>query len=48
MGINSRVSEAEEQLREMEDRLMEITGAEHSEENRIKTGQSTFSINVHI
>ncbi|CAI9149042.1 unnamed protein product [Rangifer tarandus platyrhynchus] len=47
VGINSRVSEAE-QLHELEDRLVEITEAKHNKGKRIKTGQSTFSINLLI
>ena len=35
-GINSRISEAEEQLRDLEDRMVEITATKQNIEKRMK------------
>ena len=35
-GINSRIIEAEEQISELEDRMVEITAAEQNKEKRMK------------
>ena len=35
-GINSRIIEAEEQINDLEDRMVEITAAEQDIEERIK------------
>ena len=35
-GINSRITEAEEQISDLEDKTVEITAAEQSKEKRIK------------
>ena len=36
-GINSRITEAEEQVSELEDKMVEITAAEHNTGKRMKT-----------
>ena len=36
MGINSRKTEAEKQISELEDRMMEITAEEKNKEKRMK------------
>ena len=35
-GINSRIAEAEEQINDLEDRMLEITAAEQKIEKRVK------------
>ena len=35
-GINSRITEAEEQINDMEDRMVEITATEQNREKRMK------------
>ena len=35
-GINNRITEAEEQMNELEDRMVEITAAEQNTEKRMK------------
>ena len=35
-GINSRITEAEERISELEDRMVEITATEQNKEKRIK------------
>ena len=35
-GINSRITEAEEQIRELEDKIVEITAEEQNKEKRMK------------
>ena len=35
-GINSRITEAEEQISDLEDKIVEITTAEHNKEKRMK------------
>ena len=39
-GINSRITEAEEQISELEDRMMEINAKEQLKENRIRCVKS--------
>ena len=38
-GINSRITEAEEQIRDLEDRMVEFTAAEHNKEKRMKRNE---------
>ena len=40
-GINSRVTEAEEQTSDPEDRMVEITAPEQNIEKRMKTNKQT-------
>ena len=35
-GINSRITEAEERISDLEDKIVEITTAEHNKEKRVK------------
>ena len=35
-GINSRITEAEERISDLEDRMVEITATEQNKEKRIK------------
>ena len=35
-GINSRITEAEEQISDLEDRMLEFTAAEQKKEERMK------------
>ena len=35
-GINSRITEAEQQVSDLEDKILEITAAEHNKEKRMK------------
>ena len=35
-GINSRITEAEEQINDLEDKIVEITTAEQNKEKRMK------------
>ena len=35
-GINSRITEAEERIRDLEDRMVEFTAAEQNKEKRLK------------
>ena len=35
-GINNRITEAEERIRDMEDKIVEITTTEHNKEKRMK------------
>ena len=35
-GINSRITEAEKRISELEDRMVEITAAEHNKQKRMK------------
>ena len=39
-GINSRISEAEEQISELEDKMVEITYEEQNKVKRVKTEDS--------
>ena len=41
-GINSRITEAEEQIRELEDKIVEITTAEQNKEKRIKRTEDSL------
>ena len=41
-GINSRINEAEEQISELEDRLVEITAAEQNKEKRMKRKEDSL------
>ena len=41
-GINSRINEAEEQISELEDRLVEITAAEQNKEKRMKRNEDSL------
>ena len=36
-GINNRITEAEEQVSELEDKMVEITAKEQNKEKRMKT-----------
>ena len=36
LGVNSRISEAEEQISELEGRMVEITATEQNKEKRMK------------
>ena len=38
-GIHSRVTEAEEQINDLEDRMVEITATEQNIEKRMKTNE---------
>ena len=41
-GINSRISEAEEQMSELKDKTVEITSEEQSKVNRVRRTEDTF------
>ena len=41
-GTNSRITEAEEWVSELEDRMMEITAAEQNKEKRIKRNKDSL------
>ena len=41
-GINSRITEAEERISDLEDRMVEFTAAEHNKEKRIKTNEDSL------
>ena len=41
-GINSRITEAEEQTRYLEDRMVEITAMEQNKEKRIKRNENNL------
>ena len=41
-GINSRISEAEEQISDLEDRMVEFTAAEQNKEKRMKRNEDTL------
>ena len=41
-GINSRVTEAEEWISEMEDRIVEITATEQNKEKRMKRNEDNL------
>ena len=38
-GINSKITDAEEQISDLEDRMVEITATEQNKENRMKRKQ---------
>ena len=40
--INSRINEAEEQISELEDRMVEITAAEQNKEKRMKRNEDSL------
>ena len=40
--INSRVTEAEEQISDLEDRMVEVTAAEQNKEKRMKTNEDSL------
>ena len=41
-GINSRITEAEEQISELEDRIVEITAVEQNKKKRIKRNEDNL------
>ena len=41
-GINSGISEAEEQISELEDRMVEITAVEQNKEKRMKRNEDSL------
>ena len=41
-GINSRVTEAEEQISDLEDRMVEFNGAEQNKEKRMKRNEDSL------
>ena len=41
-GINSRIIEAEEQISDLEDRMVEITAAEQNTEKRMKRNEDNL------
>ena len=41
-GINSRITEAEEQISDLEDRMVEITAAEENKEKRMKRNEDSL------
>ena len=41
-GINSRITETEEQISDLEDRLAEFTAAEQNKENRMKRSEDSI------
>ena len=41
-GINSRVTEAEEQISDLEDRMVEITASEQNKEKRMKRNEDSL------
>ena len=41
-GINSRITEAEAWVNDVEDKMMEITGAEQSKERRMKRNEDSL------
>ena len=41
-GINSRITEAEEQISDLEDRMVEFTAAEQTKEKRIKRKEDSL------
>ena len=40
-GINSRITEAEERIGDLEDRMVEFTAAEQTKEKRMKIGRAS-------
>ena len=40
-GINTRITEAEEQISELEDKVVEITATEQNKEKRMKRNENT-------
>ena len=45
-GINSRITEAEEWISDLEDKIVEITTAEQNKEKRIKRETSGTTLNA--
>ena len=41
-GINSRITEAEEQISDLEDRMVEFIAAEENKENRMKRNEDSL------
>ena len=41
-GINSRITEAEEQISDLEDRMVEITATEQNKETRMKRSEDSL------
>ena len=41
-GINSRITEAEEQISDLEDRMVEFTATEHNKEKRMKRNEDSL------
>ena len=41
-GINSRITEAEEWISDLEDRMVEITATEHNKEKGMKRNEDTL------
>ena len=41
-GINSRITEAEEQISDLEDRMVELTAAEQTKEKRMKRNEDSL------
>ena len=41
-GINSRITEAEEQRSDLEDRMVEFNGAEQNKEKRMKRNEDSL------
>ena len=41
-GINSRITEAEEQINDLEDKIVEITTAEQDKEKRMKRAEDSL------
>ena len=41
-GINSRITEAEEQISDLEDRMVEFTAAEQNKEKRMKRNEDSL------
>ena len=41
-GINSRITESEEQISELEDKMVEITAEEQNKEKRMKRNESNL------
>ena len=41
-GINSRITEVEEQIRDLEDKIVEITTADHNTEKRMKRTEDSL------
>ena len=41
-GINSRITEAKEQINDLEDRMMEFTAAEQNKEKRMKRNEASL------
>ena len=41
-GINSRITEAEERIRDLEDRMVEFTSAEQNKEKRMKRNEDSL------